>query len=295
MARPTYRDSCPPRPNPSDSAKAPAISSTRPNSTVCSSAGRRAEELSAVIAKSMAKEALSLADTAVLAGGRRRGKLPADLRGRPAVEARRVRQPHRALRAALRGQQLPERLPVLRLPPLESRRRPPHAQPGRLAGPGRGPGAEGPQADDPGLRRAPVLQPRVHRRVRADGLFGQGRSRRDPPREHQRGPHGPRRIMPRSGRRESAPTRSSRRPIITRPMPRCIRGRRGRAIISGGSTPWPGRWRPAATTWASGPCSACTTGSSRCSGWWPMPCTCRSITTSGRTRSASRGCARPRA
>ena len=36
---------------------------------------------------------------------------------------------------------------------------------------------------------------------------------------------------------------------------------------SGGSTAWPGRWRRSATTWASAPCSGCTTGGSRCWAW----------------------------
>ena len=47
----------------------------------------------------------------------------------------------------------------------------------------------------------------------------------------------------------------------------CTRRTPARAITSGGSTAWPGRWRPSATTWASGPCSGCTIGGSRCWGW----------------------------
>ncbi len=44
-----------------------------------------------------------------------------------------------------------------------------------------------------------------------------------------------------------------------------------------------------------GPVRACTTGGSRCWAWWPTPCTCKSTTTSGRTRSASPACGRPAA
>ena len=65
-----------------------------------------------------------------------------------------------------------------------------------------------------------------------------------------------------------------------------------KAITSGGWTALPGRWNRSATTLASGRCSACTTGGSRLSGWSPTPCTCKSTTTSGRTRSASPGSAR---
>ena len=46
-----------------------------------------------------------------------------------------------------------------------------------------------------------------------------------------------------------------------------IRPARARAITSGGSTAGPGDGGRAATTWASAPCSACTTGGSRCSAW----------------------------
>ena len=42
--------------------------------------------------------------------------------------------------------------------------------------------------------------------------------------------------------------RSSRKPITTRPMRRSIRPERSRATTSGGSTAWPGPWRPGATT-----------------------------------------------
>ena len=40
-----------------------------------------------------------------------------------------------------------------------------------------------------------------------------------------------------------------------------------RAITSGGLTACRGRWRPSATTWASGPSSGCTIGGSRCWAW----------------------------
>ena len=57
------------------------------------------------------------------AGRRRAGAGRGDLRRRPATEARRLRQPHRAVRPAVRRQRVHERLPVLRVSPLEPRGR----------------------------------------------------------------------------------------------------------------------------------------------------------------------------
>ena len=52
----------------------------------------------------------------------------ADLRRRPAVKARRLRQPHRALRAAVRRQRCVNDCRLLRVPPLQSGGGPPHAR-----------------------------------------------------------------------------------------------------------------------------------------------------------------------
>ena len=144
---------------------------------------------------------------------------------------------------------------------------PPHARRGRDPPAGVGPGTAGPQAADPRLRRASALRRRVHGRVRAARLRHDDRPRRNPPREHQRRPAGPRRLRDGQGGRHrhlpDLPGDLSPRNL----SPGCIRPAPARATISGGSTAWPGRWRPSATTWASGPCSGCTTGGSRCSGW----------------------------
>ena len=230
------------------------------------------------------------------AGGRRAGTGRADLRRRPAIETRRLRQPHRVVRPAVRRQRLHERLPVLRVPPLEpgakSAARSTRTSSASRCWPWRSKGhkrlilvfGEHPQYDA-----------RVHGRVRAARLRDHHRPRRNPPREPQRRPAGPRRLSRPSRRPASAPTRSSRKPITTRPIAGPPDRTRARAITSGGSTAWPGRWRPSATTWASAPCSGCTTGGSRCSGWSATPCTCRSTTTSARTRSVFRGCGRPAA
>ncbi len=130
-------------------------------------AGPAPAEVREIIAKSMAKQPLSVEETAVLLAADGPELRRGDLRRRPAIETRRLRQPHRDVRPAVRRQRLHQRLPVLRVPPLEPGGGPPHAGRGRASPAGAGPGGQGAQAADPGLRRASPLQPRVHGRVRA--------------------------------------------------------------------------------------------------------------------------------
>ena len=85
-------------------------------------------EVRDIIAKSLAKQPLAVEETAVLLAADGAGVGRADFRRRPAVETRRVRQPDRVVRPVVRRQRLHERLPVLRVPPLESGADPPHAR-----------------------------------------------------------------------------------------------------------------------------------------------------------------------
>ena len=123
-----------------------------------------------VIAKSLAKQPLALAETAALLNATEPELDRGDLRGRAAAEARRLRQPHRALRAALHRQLLRQRLHLLRLSPLQPRRRSPHAR-RRRGAPGRWR-----RWSDHGHKRLILVfgeHPRydapVHRRHRASG------------------------------------------------------------------------------------------------------------------------------
>ncbi len=90
-------------------------------------------------------------------GRRRRRERPADFRRGPAAQTQRLRQSHRVVCAAVRRQRMHQRLPILRLPPVQPRGGPPDAFAGRPSRPGRGPGKPRPQADHPRLRRAPVV------------------------------------------------------------------------------------------------------------------------------------------
>ena len=70
---------------------------------------------------------------------------------------------------------------------------------------------------------------------------------------------------------------------------------RARPIISGGWTAWPGRWRPDCDDVGIGALFGLYDWRFEVLGLVATPCTCRSTTTSGRTRSVFRGCARPAA
>ena len=145
---------------------------------------------------------------------------------------------------------------------------PPHARRGRAPPAGRGPGEQGPQAADPGLRRAPAATTPEFMAECVQQVYaiktGHGEIRRvninAAPLDH-------------AGYRDRQGGRHRHLPDLPGNLPprhlspASIRRTRARATTSGGWTAWPGRWRPTATTWASAPCSACTTGGSRCWGW----------------------------
>ena len=154
-------------------------------------AGPPPAELGDVIAKSMAKESLSVEETAVL--------LAADDAG----SVQRIFAAARQLKRNVYGNRIVLFAPLYvgnectndcqycgfrRSNPEEVRRT---LDDGRPAGPGRGPGkhaaTSGRSSSSASIRStSPSTSPKG-----ADGLFGQGRSRRNPPREHQRRPDGP--------------------------------------------------------------------------------------------------------
>ena len=220
----------------------------------------------AVIEKSLSKTSLSLEETAMLlaAGpgpGRRifaaARQLKRDVYGNRIV----------LFAPAVRGKRLHQRLPVLRVSPLQPRAGPPHAHARRPPAQVEALLRSRAQADDPGLRRAPPLQPAIHRRLRAAGLRGEARQRRNPPRERQRRAAGPCRAMRTIKEAQIGTYQIFQETYHHETYARCIRRAPAKATISGGWTALPGPWRPAATTWASARCSGCTIGGSRCWGW----------------------------
>ena len=97
----------------------------------------------------------SVEETAVLLARRRAGAGRGDLRGRPAAQARRLRQPDRAVRPALHRQRLRQRLRLLRLPALEhARRSAARSTQAEIREQVEALENAGPQAADPRLRRA---------------------------------------------------------------------------------------------------------------------------------------------
>ncbi len=226
-----------------------------------------AAEVRDVIAKSLAKEPLTLEETAALLAADAPELIEADLRSRTPAQTRRLRQPHRALRTALRRQRVRQRLrttarfrrsnrePIRRtLTETDLRRR------------SRPCIAKGTSGCILVFGEHPRYNPAVHRRVRPPGL-----------------------LDPRSATARSAASTSTPLPSITTATPTVkaagigtyqifqetyhhatyaavhpARHAQGRLpLASGRRSPAP--WRPAATTSASAPCSASTTGASRSS------------------------------
>ena len=139
---------------PGDWAIMPRILSLTTTWPACSRGPADRHQVRDVIAKSLDKQPLTVAEAAVLDGATEPDLIAEIFEAARAQEGR-VRTTDRAFRAFVHRQPLRERLRVLRVPPVRSRGRSADARPGRGAQAGRGARRPRPQAADPRLRRAP--------------------------------------------------------------------------------------------------------------------------------------------
>ena len=120
-----------------------------------------------IIAKSLAKQPLSVEETAVLLRTDDPELLEECFSDRPETKRNRLRQPDCAFCSALCGQRLRQRLLLLRFPEQQQALGAPHADSRRIARTGVEAGGFGAKAADPGVRRASRIRRRVHcRKVR---------------------------------------------------------------------------------------------------------------------------------
>ena len=251
-----------------DSAAAATTSSTRSACTACWTAGRTPAEVRDDHRQEPGQAAAGGRGDRRAAGGRRAGAGRGDLRRRPAAEARRLRQPHRAVRPAVRRQRVHRTTAATaRSAARTARRSAARSTRTRSASRSR------PWSDRGHKRLILVFGEHPHYDAEFIAECVQHvyattrRPRRNPPREHQRRPAGPRRLPHgQGGRHRHLPDLPGDLP------PRDLRPRppgghaQGRLPLAAGR-PGPGDGGRAATTWASGPCSGCTTGGSRCWAW----------------------------